>query len=290
MLPGVITSFESHNGALPNFGVDLTANASANTKATSYTTIAAATGFAADGFFLQINRSTGVRKFLLDIAVGAASSEVDIIQNYEAQSGDDLVGCTGLVDIPIAVAAGVRLSGRVQASTGSAVLDVAIYPYKKDKVPTLYTAATAYGHSTSTSSGTTIDPGAVVNTKAASYTTVATLTNAVRGLIIRVGNRANQNPVFSHWKIDIATGGVGAEVNLFPDLMFQCGGAGGDMLLPGQWLLPVALAAGTRLSARAASNINDATDRLIEMQIVGLEGTAVSALGPLVGSQGLVVV
>lgn len=125
---GSITSLEGIAGA-DGLGITtsnttsttLTANASANTKATSYTTIVASTARDYLGLVvnLQPSQTTASLNYLVDIAIGAASSEINIIPNCFLSNNTATAAMKKHFIIPIPIPSGTRISGRCQCSTGS---------------------------------------------------------------------------------------------------------------------------------------------------------------------------
>lgn len=253
-------------------GTTVTSNASANTKSTDWVEIVASTPVDADGFFLQIEALTALRDFLLDIAVGGAGSESIILPDLQFSSG---TGSSSWADIyvPIPVAAGSRLSAKCQSSTGSSNLGICISlaygdPYRAMRCQ----RATAYGAATSDSGGVALDPGGVAHTKPASFTQItASTTNPIRYMIVSFGNRANTAyGVFTQWLIDVATGASSSEVVVLDDLQVFADTTS-DHTQPsmiGRWL---EVPAGTRLSAKAQCSNTDATDRQVDISIIGFD-------------------
>lgn len=97
----------------------------ANTK-TAYVELTAATTSAFSQLILMIEPfSASDANCLLDVAVGSAGSEVDIIENLlvPIESGHD-VGWTATAPLPVSIPAGSRLSFRFQADTISGTPDM----------------------------------------------------------------------------------------------------------------------------------------------------------------------
>lgn len=288
MILGAITGFAAHNGGSTVYGIDVFTSGSNNTKG-SWTEIASSTAFAADGLFVVLARSTTARKFLVDIGIGAAAAETVLIGNIQYQSGDDPAGNCMVLPIPVAIANGTRIAARAQSNngTGPPAVNVSVYPVATDGFPTNWTAVTTLGADTADSTTAQIDPGAVANTKGAWTQITASTTNALRGLVLLVSLQANQAPVLAGWKLDIGTGAAAAETVVIGDLMVNSGGNAGDLVQPAAWPMQVAIPASTRIAVRAQCSITDATDRLIDVSILGLEGTTVATTsggGPLVVS------
>lgn len=249
-------------------GTQLTANASANTKATSYTTLIASLAADCDGFFLNLLGGTASRDLLVDIAIGASSSEVNIIDNFMLSSGTTLNLEVREVYIPIPIAAGTRVSARCQASTGSATCFAGVSPVKS-RYAFSFSKATTYGANTGDSGGTSIDPGGTINTLPANMTQLsAAITDPIRYLIACIGNGGNFTRTTCQHSFQIGYGGSGSETVVVP-LTYITQDAGRDTFTPTAFSKFVDIETGQRLAARQNSSINDASDRLFDMTVIG---------------------
>lgn len=244
-------------------GTTITSGA-ANTKG-SYTELAASSAFACNGVYIEVlasTLSTG-RRFLLDIATGAAASESVVIPNIIVEGGLGTSSLQGGVTIyfPLAIASGTRISARCQDSTGSGTIIMAITLIAAGDTPGC-AAFTANGANTGTSAGASIDPGGTVDTKGA-YTELVASTAAVsQYAVLVIHGAANSAPAGYQWAIDIATGAAASEVVLAPDLRNGTSTSGGKIAR--SFSFPTYIAASTRIAVRASCNGNDATDRLFQ--------------------------
>lgn len=272
-------------------GTDISSHASANTKG-NWTQLIAATSFEAKSLLIQINRSTGVRSFLVDIGIDIGGGDTVLIPNLMVACGDDGGQYGYRVRLPVTIPSGAQVLARCQDNIGSSAINVSCHIIAgafDDGIEAL--TINDYGTSTGNSRGTQIDPGATPNTKPTSYTQlVASTTNAMKLALIQIAN-INQSPVLAAWALDIAIGAAMSETIIIPDLIVEqsVAGNGGDMFQPSCVLLPVDVPAGTRLSARAACTTADATDRLITVSIIGLD-VDITGAGGLVApiSRGLI--
>ena len=144
------------------FGVSVAAGSSAHTKNTTYTELVAATAAAAYGIHVGVGAvgdtpSTNTRT-LVDIALGAASSEIVIIPNL-------LAGQTGAAAsassqpcyyyFPLYIPAGSRISATSQSVNGSDTVNVQIRLLEHPLPGAWYgQRVTAYGAKVSNSTGT----------------------------------------------------------------------------------------------------------------------------------------
>lgn len=248
------------------------AHASANTKASSYTSLVDAADFDCDGFWL-VNTSAGASvDTLTDIAFGAAASEVIVVANVHLASGSDS-NCGGRMYIPIPVRAGTRISARTQGSTGGVGISLGIQLVRSGG--SLYkrlSRCTTYGANTTDSGGVGIDPGGAAHTKSGWQEVTAATTAPAKALWVTMGYRANGviGGVQLHM-IDIGIGAGGSEAVLVNDLASRANSSA-DYPVPSWFgLFPVDIAAGTRIAARAQSSTTDATDRLIDVVVYAFD-------------------
>jgi len=253
-------------------GTTMTGGA-ANTKG-AYAEVVASTAFDAHGLLVIFsNGSASYLDYLVDVAVGASGLETIIAENLHAGAGDgaQTIDATGYL-LPIFIPAGTRLSARVQSSGASATLRIVIVLLGAGFItPPGLGRVTTYGANTADSGGTQIDPGGTAHTKGAYSEIVASTTNPIRQLTIAMGNMANALRTTALWLVDLAVGAAGAEQVLIENIMLNCGGSV-DLIQPQVFPpLGVNIPAGTRLAARAQCSIIDATDRLIDILLYGVD-------------------
>lgn len=229
-------------------GTAITSNASADTKG-SYVELIASTAFHASAIMVQNGAHATGTVFLIDIAVGAASSEQDIIGNLFRGGKSDYI----LAPIfPISVAAGSRVSARCQDDVGSGAVDISVTLIGNTLLNSAsLSRVTAYGASTSTSAGTAVTPGS--NTKGSYAQLTASTTAPMRSCIVVVSGADVALPNAAGLA-DIAVGAATSEQVLIPNLRYELM-ASLDTLLPQCWgPFPVNVPSGTRISARAAAS------------------------------------
>jgi len=260
--------FETGADAVATGGITVTAHASANTKGTPVELIAS-TAFASSGFRVFMGASSGAGDYLVDICIGAALSELVIVANipYGSQSA----GRVSEVYIPIAIPAGTRISAAIQATTGARTLGVAITLGGAGALNMgSFQRAVTYGAATADSGGTGLDPGGTANTKPAGFTEVISATTApIRYLLLGFGNRNNSAVTGTSWLVDIAIGASSSELVVVPNFRLSTSGTT-DHIEPVISSLPVSIPVGSRLSARCQCGTNDATDRLIDIILIGV--------------------
>jgi hypothetical protein len=281
---GAITAWEPATSiASSAYYISPTAGGGAHAKG-SYSTLTASTAFAADGFVFQgVGHSNGLRESLIDLATGAAASETVIVANMYAGHGDNGIASGWWARFPLGVASGTRLSARLQCEVAGTPYHLTVYAYSTDELPSTITGFTCYGFTSATSiPGVSVDPGGTVDTKGSYSTIASSLANKVRAIAIKPTqqNTGSGNCV---WKYDVSTGAAASEVVLLGDITMGCA-FNSDMILDSVVELPIEIAAATRIAVRSQCSINDATDRLVNFQIVGIEGASGSGAGAGAGA------
>jgi hypothetical protein len=148
-------------------GTAVVAGGTAHTKNTTYTTLISATAYNSFGIAISFENTAAAsnrRNALVDIALGAASSEVVIIPNLMAGNAGTSVGTQGFGQMyyfPIMIPAGVRVSATAQSNVASLNVYTSVYLFQHSMAPGAWIGSrvTDYGVNTTTSSATVIQPG-----------------------------------------------------------------------------------------------------------------------------------
>lgn len=252
-------------------GTSVTASATANTKG-SYAQLIASTAFGANGILIMLDDQAALIDYLIDIAIGGAGSEQIIASNLLASGATGTIAYGINYFLPIEIPAGSRLSARCQS--GSAVANVvrvsAMLFGQGMNAPSGLSRVDAYGAATADSGGVSIDPGAVAHTKGA-YSQIVASTNAqTQYVTIAIGNQQNTARTSASWLVDVAIGGAGSEQIILPNLTLNCSSSP-DVVAPQCYgPLPLSIPAGTRIAARAQSDLVTATVRLFDMVVYGI--------------------
>lgn len=264
-----ITKYPTFSGS-GTYDLQITAAGSTHTKG-SYTQIVASTPEAACGLLITVlGANSNFTGFLLDIATGAVSSEVDLISNVVFQPSNP-GNTNGLgVFIPINIAAGTRLSARCQATASSAAIGITVTLVGGTSSAT----AATYGANTTTSHGTVIDPGGTAHTKGSYVQLTPSTSAAIDWLLVLATCNGNTGMVSASYSIDIATGGSGSETVVVPNLTLTANSQ--HTIAPRVWGLPVSIPSGTRIAARMAATTNDATDRLLTLEVIGITNSGIT--------------
>lgn len=251
-------------------GTTVTAAGSTNTKG-SYAQLIAATAFPAQKLVLMFDTpSNSARDFLVDIAIGAGGSETIIISNLLVSTPNDTTFMGGSFTFDIRIPAGTRLSARCQCTSSSSTLRASalLFAHGFGNPGTLSIVDTYGVNSSGASAGTTIDPGGTINTKGSYVQLTAAVARPTRWLTIVTGSLLNTVATTCSWLVDVAVGAAASEVVILPNIAYFLGSSV-DGIEPQTYRFPVNVPSGTRLAVRAQCSINDATDRLFAVSLLG---------------------
>lgn len=188
-------------------GTTITANASIHTKG-NYTQIIASTTYDWFGFWLEtINTgsSGAATDVLLDIAIGASSSEQIIFPDWMAGWGPGAVAGAKTVFVPIFIPRGTRIAARCQALITADTVNVLVAGCAGSSglpVP-LFSNCDVYGIDASTSSGTSHTAG---NSGAESTdANIGGTTSRIYGaVLLGVASQSSTTTAISyHWELTI---------------------------------------------------------------------------------------
>lgn len=267
-------------------GTTVTSSATANTKG-SWTQLDASTAFDASTLLLWIVVQFQDTLYLLDVGIGAPGSEQVIASNLLISQS---VGVTSDIILPIAIPAGSRIAIRSQDNFGSSSLYVTgmlIAGGWANDPP--YQTVTAYGVSTASSTGITVDAGATVNTKGAWTQIVASTTTTMKAMLVSaIRNTPGTAASADYSQItDIGVGPSGSEQVVVPNLRYFCSTMTGGVQTPytaGSGTLsglstlfprivqpiPCDIPSGSRLAIRQQCTTTNAADRKSAYAIYGL--------------------
>lgn len=258
-----------------SIGTAIAAPGATNTK-TGWQVISASTGISSSAFLVAWRSVTANGDTLFDIGIGGAGAESVIIADVMSgrQAGWNVA--TGYYTFPRAIPSGTRVSARFQSTIGTQTGNIIIYNMAKDSVAFHdCTSSNTYGAATGDSGAVSVDPGASVNTKAATYTEITSSTSQdSQWIAVVVGNQNNTIRTDASWLIDIAVGAASSESNLLSNLVFTAMATTDSPTPTFIGPFPIVVASGSRLSARAQCSINDATDRLLDLEIITFSGAA----------------
>lgn len=232
-------------------GTTVTNAGSTNTKG-SYTQLIAATAADAYGIVVTMGGVSSANPYLVDIAVGAAASEVVIIPNLQWQQSNGNLYASYF--FPIFIPSGSRIAARSQGGTASAtiVVSTTLIEGRSQLVNREISTATAMGIvSSGASNGTAVTASGSTNTKG-SYAEIVSSTAAdFRYFVVSI-ERGSLSSVAS-FLVDIATGAGGSETVLIPNMHYVADGSSNNMTMPVP--MPLFLPAGTRIAARCQCSV-----------------------------------
>lgn len=205
-----------------------------------------------------LQHSGTARYMLMDIAIGAASSEVNIVENLWVMGNNNRGMC--VYHIPIKIPLGERVSCRAQNSTAADNIYISITLQSKPFMyGNSYSGCDTYGANTTDGTGTETDSGGTPNTKGSWVEFTSSCTNAIKaiGIQTRQDNTAAARAAF---KTDIGIGGSGSEVVLIPDLLSATNSREAESFATKFY--PCDIPAGTRIAVRHQSSNTNSVDRL----------------------------
>jgi hypothetical protein len=192
--------------AAAGYGASITTGATPNVK-TAYTELFAATTYDVYGFWLYYSGSSAsgsIANFLLDIAIGAASSEQVILPDYQVGWTNTVAGGGNGAFIPIFIPRGTRIAARLQSSLANDVCRFLLFLNRgaSGYLGQLFTNCDTYGANLANSGGTAHTAG---NSGAESTpATIGTTTRPYGAVSLSVnGANATTTGVAYHWELMI---------------------------------------------------------------------------------------
>lgn len=273
-----VTPLGSNTGDSGGVTVSITGT---DTKS-SYVEVIASTAEDYEGFFVKASRLSTITEVALDIALGASSSEVDLVNDLllSGMRAD----AVPLVFVPLPIPSGSRVSVRGASSRTSTDVEVSIVGVASSSIEnaclTGTTGVDTHGFNSGDTGGVQIDPGGTANTKNGYVEVVAATSNAAKYLGMAIAGQENFTLSDAENLIDIAIGAGGAETNIIENIQVSTR-ADFDGRQPSWFLFPIEIASGSRLSVQAQSSEIDATDRVFDVVLYVFYGTL-----PTVGGGG----
>lgn len=242
-------------------GTGLTPNATANTKG-SYSQIEAATTEQCSGLHVGVFPGTGVTyaggDLLIDVAFGAASSEVDVVQNLPFTGYAQYAPATSWLWLPIEIPESTRISARCQ-STATSGGDIELMICRQASHPLTPKGLgkwVTYGADTATSTAVTLTSNFGSPT-AYSQVTASLPEHGSMLYVVAQGGGVPARTI-GKFDIDVAVGTGGNEVDF---LSVPITGSSQENV--GPWVTGpffVDIPAGTRLSVRAECHSGAGSD------------------------------
>lgn len=256
-------------------GTTITAHATPGTDG-AYTQLIASTAFSYDSIQLALTRPhpAAAALQLVDIAIGAASSEVVIVADLPLANLSARPGSLNLW-LPLHIPSGSRIAARVHRSNvASTTVDVSIVGCAASPfgIPP-YRRCTTYGTVLASAKGTQIDPGGTANTKSAHVEIEDSTANPIKLLyaIVLRSQTGGNNSTDVDALTEFYVGAASSEQPLVPYCV-QHMGATGDVWQPRTFgPFKVDLPAGVRITGKAQSSGTTANAREVAVTLLGLD-------------------
>ena len=260
-----------------NYNVTVTSGG-ASTKG-AYVEVTASTAFDSSKLWLGTAGNTQGNVYMTDIATGAAASEVVQVANLICQGlFNEIYGAYYIGPIDLDIASGTRIALATQSNTAGADT-FGGWIMQENRALGSLTDPVTYGADSGTTLATVVDPGAVADTKGGYVQITASTTSDHDAVLVLVGMGTNTAVGTGiNWNLDIATGAGGAEVIKVPDITLVSSTTS-DALFPPVSRFEFTIASGTRIAVNAMCTSTDATDRLIQVSIIGLDQPAAAGGG-----------
>lgn len=246
----------------------LLVSGSTHTK-TAWVEFITSTSIDADGVWVSaMNGNSPNHSYLLDVAIGAAGSEIVIASNVLIAQ---LQNVPISIFLPFEIPAGSRISARAQGTN----VPTAVWPrFTLSAGGMLATPPggrlLTFGAVTATTRGTALTGN---NGSFGSWAELTASTTAdVVALWVLVGNNGNSAPVvgnITELLVDVGVGAAGSEVSVLGPIPIVTTTAGIMLHAISTWF-PCSIPAGSRIAARYWSNNTDATDRKVDVVAYGL--------------------
>lgn len=222
---------------------------------------------------LWLNNTTvtnTITSALVDLAVGAAASEVVKVANIDAGQLSTIPNLGGFWEFPLFIPSGSRIAFRNQSVVSADTVDAQIDLFYGGRF-LQYTGKppTTYGANTATSRG--VDTAAGLSGVEGSWQQITSATTAAhRGLLVSFSGAGDQTILSSDYTYDIGVGTAGNEVAVASDLVI--GSTTAEIITPRAGSTRVDglyIPAGSALSVRLSSSQGSAQS--LDFILHGLE-------------------
>lgn len=211
--------------------------------------------------------------YLVDLGTGAAASEVVKVANMYVFGNGSFFATTPII-FPLTIPSGTRVSLRCQATSASATMEAMLY-LSNDSGYGTSTINETIGAVTGSSKGTQLDPGGTDDTKGGYTQLVASTSDEYNYWLVFLGNNDNPAQTSQTYLVDIGTGATPSAV--IDNIMFI---SSAFEVSTNCMHFFETIASGTKISAQCqSSDTLDATDRLMDIVIIGFKIAAASGGG-----------
>jgi len=266
-----MADFPGNGGVGTGFGgVTLTASrgvafSAGNGSKGTYVELIAATTGETNMLMLDIKAPIG-GDIIVDVSVGAGGSEEVIVSNLYVSEAGDNKQISGF-PLPVSIPDGSRVSIRAQCTDASQTVQAACRFFAGSFMSlTPISQILDYGVNTSTAEGTAVDPGGTINTKGAWIEITASMDESTF-ILMTAGTNQNTDMTSAFFLFDIGIGGAGSEVIIEENIIVYASNT--ETVFLNHSPLPISIPDGSRISVKCQSDINDATDRILDVAIYG---------------------
>ena len=251
-------------------GIVLTAHASAHTKAETYTELISSTNADSTWVSVVLQRgNTSAATYLVDIGIGAASSEVVKIPDLIFAAGGSTEPGFYVYEFPLVIPSGSRLSALCQSSTGSATCRASIHVGFDPHPFVTGDTVEAFGVNAGTTGAVALDDSGIAGTYGDWTEIEDSLANGINGFSFALSHANTTNVATRYLMFGIATGAAESESEIIDEVMASNNSAL-DTYCPGvSPYLPLSIGSGVRVSGRYKT-IDNASANTYEMALYGL--------------------
>lgn len=227
----------------------------------------------AGGGLVWLRGGSNTDRYLVDLGYSlppySTVITVGMPQNLLVQTGAS-ADIASSAYIPQSVPRGAILYARAQSTTASSNVFVSfqVVEHEDGEISKPLSTLGTFGYQSANSSGISLDPGGVADTKSAWTQMVAPeqLTKPVRWVTLMFGGQTALS-ADARVRVDLGLGPTGEERVVMPDIMLRSDNES-DSLIPSAVSVPMFIEAGTRISLRVSSGNTTATTREIDVVVV----------------------
>jgi hypothetical protein len=237
----------------------------------SWVQLSASTARTWEYIVVQVMGRNTAADYFVDIAIGSAGNEFAIIQNLRCTGRISAQGNENTFYLPLHVPAGSAVSARASMSTSATgTIQVMMTGYTRGPTGAPGYAVADCLWTISGLTGVVLQP-ATLNTKTAWTQSIASTTNHYNALMAIFGGNADiARTAAANMLIDVGLGAAASETMLIQEWpAFHPSTVYEECIACGIPVLPMEIAAGSRLAVRVQSNNNTAGDRDIDICLYG---------------------
>ncbi len=261
-----------------SLGTLCTASTTANTKG-SWAELVSAAGNdrETDWILVTVRANNDGISFLTDIGIGANPNEEvlipDLLYDVSLHSTFNNMRVVRWL-FPFHIRENSRISARCQqtgTAGGTGTLVTVQLMEGGFMLSTGFNVVEAWGADTGATGGQSVDPGGTINTLGSWAELTSSSGLDAKALIVTFGNQLNSARTKCDWLVDIGIGANPNEEVIIPQIHMNHSETGVHHFTHGQFgPYMLVVPGGTRVSARAQCDINDATDRILDVVVYAI--------------------